>query len=100
MAYVREQMADFGLPLRPAACQERSEIDRCTRLGGHGAVFRHVNATHPAIHTSGTKAELLCNLSDGAACVIESPDFTEHGQAGSAAMAPEPFPLHGLRMSI
>jgi hypothetical protein len=42
------------------------------------------------------EAELLCDLSDGAAGVKESSDLIEHGLAGSAATAPQPFPLRGL----
>ena len=91
-----EQMADVGRPLRPAPCQERSEIDRRTTLG----VFRHVNATHPAIHTSETKVELLCNLSDGAACVIESADFIEHAGARLLYLPPYSLDLNPIEQAF
>jgi hypothetical protein len=65
-------------------------------FGGHGVAFRHVNAPNPAVDASATEAELLCDLCDGAAGVKESSDLIEHGLAGSAATAPQPFPLRGL----
>jgi hypothetical protein len=77
IAYLGEQMPDFGDAFGPKPCQQRAEMRQRAGLLLHRAEVRQFDAADPTLHPSKTKTKLAGDFLDGVAAFEKRPDFIE-----------------------